>query len=75
MTLEKNIVKFIKERKIPLSVISRKTGIPYMALYNSLLNDDRDREIRGNELISVWELRNQNSPKNLVLPQQHCALN
>ncbi len=33
--------------------MARDTGIPYMALYDSLLNDERDREIRGRELLRV----------------------
>lgn len=55
MTLEKNIAKFIKETGIPLSVVSRKTGIPYMALYDTLFNEKKKRQIRGKELIAVSE--------------------
>ena len=33
--------------------MSRQTGIPYMALYDSLMNDRKSRQLRGRELISV----------------------
>lgn len=53
MTLEENISRYVKSKGIALSVMSRQTGIPYMALYDSLMNNRKDRQLRGRELISV----------------------
>ena len=53
MSLEKNIARFIKNRGIQLTVISRATGIPYMALYDTFFNEKKERQIRGKELIAV----------------------
>ena len=52
-TVTKNISRYVKDRGINVSKMARDTGISYMALYDSLLNDDRDREIRGRELLQV----------------------
>lgn len=49
----KNLSKHVKEKGINLSKMSRDTRIPYMALYDSLLNDDRDRALRAGEMFMV----------------------
>lgn len=51
--LTRNLSRYIKDKGINVSKMSRDTGIPYMALYDSLLNDERERDIRGGELIKV----------------------
>lgn len=53
MTLEENISKCIEDRGIALTVVSRRTGISYMALYDSLKNKAKKREIRGKELVKL----------------------
>lgn len=53
MTLEENISKCIEDRGIALTVVSRRTKIPYMALYDSLRNRSKRREIKGRELIKL----------------------
>lgn len=53
MTLEENISRYVKNKGITLTVMSRQTGIPYMALYDSLMNERKNRQLRGRELISV----------------------
>lgn len=53
LTLEENISNYVKSKGIRLSVMSRETGIPYMTLYDSLMNDKKRRPIRGKELICV----------------------
>lgn len=53
MTLEENISKCIEERGIALTVVSRRTGLPYMALYDSLRNKSKNREIKGRELVKL----------------------
>lgn len=55
MSLESNIAGFIKKRGINLSAMARDTGIPYMSLYDSLLNDKRERQLRGSELLAICE--------------------
>ena len=52
-SLTRNLSRYVKDKGINISKMSRDTGIPYMALYDSLLNNERDREIRGGELIKV----------------------
>lgn len=53
MTLEHNIAAYIKSKGINLSAVSRQTGIPYSALYNSLLNAKMERSLKGRELINL----------------------
>lgn len=49
----KNLGKYIKEKGYNLSELSRKTGVPYMALYNSLMNSKEDRALRAGEYLSL----------------------
>lgn len=53
MSLEKNIASYIKEKAINLSKMSRQTGISYTALYDSLFNKDKNRQLRGRELVAI----------------------
>lgn len=53
MSLEKNVGTFVRNKGINLSAMSRATGIPYAALYNSLIDEKRKREMKGNELILI----------------------
>lgn len=53
MTLEENISKCIEDRGIALTVVSRRTGLPYMSLYDSLRNKSKNREIKGKELVKL----------------------
>lgn len=55
MSLERNISEYIKSKGINLTVMSRQTGVPYSALYDSLMNDNKNRQLRGTELIAVCE--------------------
>ena len=52
----KNLSKYVKEKGINLSKMSRDTGIPYMALYDSLMNDSRDRDLRAGEFFVAWRV-------------------
>ena len=47
MTLEENLSKCIDDKGIALTVVSRRTGISYMALYDSLKNKSKKRDIKG----------------------------
>lgn len=53
--LTKNVSDYVKEKGINISQMARKTGIPYGALYDSLLHKERDRELRGRELIAICD--------------------
>ena len=53
MTLEENLSKCIDDKGIALTVVSRRTGISYMALYDSLKNKSKKRDIKGKELVKL----------------------
>lgn len=53
MTFEKWLSKEISNKNINLSEMSRKTGISYQAIYSSLFNKGRERELRSSELIAI----------------------
>lgn len=45
--------RYVRDKGINLSKMSRETGIPYMSLYDSLLNENRDRDLRVGEFIGI----------------------
>lgn len=49
----KIISQYVQEKGINISKMSRITEISYAALYDSLVNKDRDRDLRAGELLSV----------------------
>lgn len=53
MSLENNLARYIKGRAINLSDMSRQTGISYMSLYNSLFNENSERQLKARELVAV----------------------
>ena len=53
-TTEK-VGKFLKEKKINLTELSKNTGIPYNLLYASVGDKNRIRELRVNEFLSICE--------------------
>lgn len=53
MSLEDNLARYIKRRAINLSDMSRQTGISYMSLYNSLFNENSERQLKARELVTV----------------------
>lgn len=65
MSLERNIAGYIREKGIQLTVISRATGVPYMALYDTFFNEKKERQIRGKELMAVSDFLGIN-PKDYV---------
>ena len=65
MTLEENISRCIAEKGIALTVVSRRTGVPYTALYNSLSNKRSKRELKGKELVLICKFLDIN-PMNLT---------
>lgn len=47
------VSEYVRQKGFNLSEISRKTKIPYMALYDSLMNDKRDRDLRVGEFLAL----------------------
>jgi lambda repressor-like predicted transcriptional regulator len=45
LNLEEKLSKCIDDKGIALTVVSRRTGISYMALYDSLRNKSKKRDI------------------------------
>ena len=41
----KQISEYIRKKGFNLSEISRKTVVPYMALYDSVANEKRDQDV------------------------------
>lgn len=44
---------YIRKNGCNLSELSRKTGISYMALYDSLSNNKRNRDLRVDEFLTL----------------------
>ena len=51
--VSKKIGAYIKERGFNLSEIARKTGLDYSALYASLYDENKSRDLRTEELITL----------------------
>lgn len=49
----KKISEYVRQKGFNLSEISRKTNIPYTALYDSLMNEKRDRDLRVDEFLPL----------------------
>ena len=49
----RNLRRYVQEKGINLSKMSRDTKIPYMSLYDSLQNPARERDLRAGEMLSV----------------------
>ena len=60
MTLEESLFKCIDDKGVALTVISRRTELSYMALYDSLKNKSKNREIKGKELVKLCKFLNVN---------------
>lgn len=53
--LTTNVSRYVREKGINVANMSKQTGISYYALYDSLLNEKRQRELRGRELVAICE--------------------
>lgn len=53
MCATKNLARYVKEKAINLSAMSRATGIPYSVLYDSLSNKNRERPLSVDEAIII----------------------
>ena len=49
----RNLAKYIREKGLNVPKLSKATGISYGALYDSLLNSERDRDLRLGEALSI----------------------
>lgn len=49
----KNLSEYVKKRGINISKMARDTRISYSALYASLMNPERERDLRDYEFMSV----------------------
>ena len=56
----KNLARYVAETGIRMSTMSKKTGIPYAALHDSLINDSRDRDLRVGEFFKICEFLKKN---------------
>lgn len=65
----RNLSKYVKEKGINISKMSRDTQISYMALYNSLMNSERERYLRAGEMLSVCQFLGVN-PKDFAEPDK-----
>lgn len=48
-----NVSAYIKSIGINVTKMARDTGVPYSALYDSLLNNERTRDLRDVEFLAV----------------------
>lgn len=51
----RNLSQYVKEKGINLSKMSRDTGISYVSIYNSLINEVRGRDLRAGEMFKICE--------------------
>ena len=51
----RNLSKYVCDKGINLTKLSKATGIPYGALYDSLLNSARNRALRIGEALSICD--------------------
>lgn len=49
----RNLSKYVCDKGINVTKMAKATGIPYGALYDSLLNSARNRDLRLGEALSV----------------------
>lgn len=53
MGATKNLARYVKDKAINLSAMSRETGIAYGVLYDSLSNKNRERPLSIDEAIII----------------------
>lgn len=49
----RNLSKYVSDKGINITRMAKVTGIPYGALYDSLSNSSRERDLRLGEALSV----------------------
>lgn len=68
MGATKNLAKYVKERAVNLSAMSRATGITYSVLYDSLANKNRERPLSIDEAIIICKFLGVNPMDFAELP-------
>lgn len=51
--ITRKVSEYVKNRGINISKMARDTGLPYTALYNSLSDTERKRDLRDYEFMSI----------------------
>lgn len=74
MSVTKNIAKYIKDIGINLSELSRKSGVPYGTLYASIGDENRERDLRADELTSICFVLRTNPMDFADKPEQETAV-
>lgn len=54
----KNLGQYVREKGINIMNMARTTGIPYGALYDSLLNSKKKRDLRLGEALAICAFLN-----------------
>lgn len=49
----RRLSEYVRKKRINISALSRDTGISYMAIYDSLMNEQRTRDLRDDELLKI----------------------
>ena len=52
-SIEKRLGRYVKEKGINLSKLSRDTNIPYISIYSSLADESKERPLRANEYFLI----------------------
>lgn len=60
MNVTKNLAEYLKRTAVNISELSRRTGISYQALYASVGEEGRGRELKANELTAICRVLNLN---------------
>lgn len=56
----KAVGTYVRETGINLAKMARETEIPYVSIYDSLINDSRDRDLRVGEFFKICEFLKKN---------------
>lgn len=67
LDITQKVAEHVKKTGISLTAISKKTGIPYYLLFESLSEQGRGRELRADELVCVCRILKIN-PMELANP-------
>lgn len=55
-----NVAKFVREKGINLTKLSKETNIEYCAVYDSLGNSGRGRDLKDHELVRICRFIRKN---------------
>ena len=49
----RNVSKYVKEKGFNIAAMAKKTGIEYQSLYDSLIRNSRERDLRAGEFMAI----------------------